>query len=93
MRMRSFESVEDLSKELARVIATDEALCIGIDEKDGSAKTTLAQQISSNIHATLISVDDFVEKKRGGYVPYLRLEDLGVGLVVSQCSTNRPQTP
>lgn len=71
-----FESDEKLAEEVARGISVGQAVRIGIDGKDGSGKTTLAQRIAEQIKGKVVSLDEYVEKNKGGYVPYLRVEEI-----------------
>ncbi len=67
-----FESDEQLTEEVARGISVGQI--IGIDGKDGSGKTTLAHRIAGRIKGKVVSLDEYVEKKKDGYVPYLHVE-------------------
>lgn len=74
--MTIFESQGRLAEEVARGIPVGQAVRIGIDGKDGSGKTTLAQRIAEQIKGEVVSLDEYVEKKKGGYVPYLRVKEI-----------------
>ena len=49
---------------------------IAIDGTDGVGKTTLAVALQNSLGGTLVSLDDFVLEKHGGYVPYLKTVEL-----------------
>ncbi len=53
---------------------------IAIDGTDGVGKTTLALGLQATIGGTVVSLDDFVLKNRGGYVPYLKTAELKAAL-------------
>ena len=74
--MTIFEEEEKLAEEVVRSISVDQAMIIGIDGKDGSGKTTLAQRIAEQIKGEVVSLDEYVEKKKGCYVQYLRLNEI-----------------
>lgn len=74
--MNLFRSADELSREIARTVSRGSARYIGIDGKDGSGKTTLAQVIAAAIGGIVVSLDDYVEKNRGGYVPHLRVTEI-----------------
>jgi ABC-type dipeptide/oligopeptide/nickel transport system ATPase component len=71
-----FKSDEELAEEVAKCISVGQAVTIGIDGKDGSGKTTLAQRIAEKIKGKVVSLDEYVEKKKDGYVPYLRVDEI-----------------
>lgn len=49
---------------------------VGIDGVDGCGKTTLAKTLAAQLKIPLISVDDYLNKKRGSYLEHLRYENL-----------------
>ena len=49
---------------------------IGVDGVDGCGKTTLAARIAAQLDVPLISLDDFLDKNRGGYLGHLHYEEL-----------------
>ena len=49
---------------------------IGIDGVDGCGKTTLAKSLVGQLDIPLISLDDYLDKNRGGYLDHLRYEEL-----------------
>lgn len=57
---------------------------IGIDGTDGVGKTTLATRIQGTTGGTVVSLDDFVLKNRGGYVPNLQLADFRAALAAHE---------
>jgi hypothetical protein len=52
------------------------AAVIGIDGTDGVGKTTLANELGEVIGVPVVSLDDFVAKNQGSYVPHLQISDL-----------------
>lgn len=73
--MNTFTSEQELASELSRVAKAGSVRIIGIDGKDGAGKTTVAERIARATNGTVVSLDEYVEKSRGGYVPYLRVPD------------------
>ncbi len=67
-------------EEIARLLRTSYAPAVtgtvAIDGTDGVGKTALAMAVQRVIGGTVISLDDFVEENRGGYIPYLRAAEL-----------------
>lgn len=51
-------------------------LRIGVDGVDGCGKTTLAKSLAEQLDIPLISLDDYLDKNRGGYLDHLRYEEL-----------------
>lgn len=49
---------------------------IGIDGVDGCGKTTLAKNLAEQLDVPLISLDDYLDEKRDGYLDHLRYEEL-----------------
>jgi hypothetical protein len=49
---------------------------IGIDGMDGTGKTHLAGKLAELLGATVISLDGYVDKKQGAYIPYIRCQDV-----------------
>ncbi|MEW5966384.1 MAG: shikimate kinase [Pseudomonadota bacterium] len=49
---------------------------IGADGVDGCGKTTLAKSLAEQLEIPLISLDDYLDKNRGGYLGHLRYEEL-----------------
>lgn len=56
---------------------------IAIDGTDGVGKTTLAGALQAAVGGTVVSLDDFVSEKRGGYLPHLRTAELKAALETS----------
>jgi hypothetical protein len=82
--MHEVNTVRELVELLSSSYAT--AVLIGIDGTDGAGKTTLAKELGQSMGATVVSLDDFVPKDSGSYVPHLRTDDLRETL----CSAGRP---
>ena len=59
---------------------------IGIDGTDGVGKTTLANELGRAIGVPIVSLDDFIVKNQGSYVPHLQISDLREALA----SAGRP---
>lgn len=50
---------------------------ITIDGMDGSGKTTLACFLQSTLNCRIVSLDSFLEKNKGSFLPFLKRNDLG----------------
>ena len=57
---------------------------IGIDRGDGVGKTTLARNLQALVGGRVISLDNFVVKHQGGYIPHLKKPELLEELNVKQ---------
>jgi hypothetical protein len=76
--------LDELHGKLKGLISGRRKVCIGIDGMDGVGKTPLAQKLAMLLGATVISLDDHVDKKRGMYVPYVRCQE--VTAAIEACS-------
>ncbi|MCC6491338.1 MAG: hypothetical protein IT364_27860 [Candidatus Hydrogenedentes bacterium] len=74
--MEVFKSSDEILRDLARAASDRPFRYIGVDGYDGAGKTRLARMIANRIGATVVSLDEYVEEGRGGYVPYLRIADI-----------------
>lgn len=63
-------------QELAALVRKGAYRRVGIDGVDGSGKTTLAKDLTEHLAVELISLDSYLDKKRGSYLDHLRYEDL-----------------
>jgi hypothetical protein len=43
---------------------------------DGVGKTTAGRELARRLDAQLVSLDDYLEKKRGAYLPHLQCDDI-----------------
>lgn len=74
--MVTSKSVDELANLISSKVHNEGPQYIGIDGKDGSGKTTLAKELSEQLEIEFICLDDFVEKKKGGYVAFLDIAAL-----------------
>src|SRR5436190_15075070 len=61
---------------VVEALRTANAHRIGVDGTDGSGKTTLARVVAAKLRRRLFSLDDYLEKDKGGFlefIDYLRL--------------------
>jgi hypothetical protein len=69
-------SLEELCDEIKGLMPDRPKVCIGIDGMDGVGKTSLARELAALLGATVISLDDHVERKRGEYVSWIRCQEV-----------------
>lgn len=62
--------------EVVEILREVSAKRIGIDGADGVGKTTLARDIAKSIGFTHLNLDDFLEKNQGGFVHFIKYDDL-----------------
>lgn len=61
---------------LAAFLKFSAARRIGVDGIDGIGKTTLAADLCSRLDYRCYSLDDFIEKNKGSYIPSLQVYNL-----------------
>jgi hypothetical protein len=81
MNVITLTSIDDLSSHLLELFAQKRATIVGIDGMDGIGKSTLANDVARRIDAKLISLDNYLDRKMGAYVAYLRCAELKVALM------------
>jgi hypothetical protein len=64
------EALEDLAQQLR------ERERIGVDGTDGVRKTSISTSLSQTLGLPLLSLDDYLVKKQGGFVEFLRYDEL-----------------
>lgn len=72
------ETITEFDEVLAH-LKTTAASCrivVGIDGMEGVGKTTLAKKLEKALRARVVSLDDYVKKKRGAYVPFLKVNEI-----------------
>jgi hypothetical protein len=74
--MVAVSSTSDLVAVLKKSLTDQVAAVIGIDGIDGSGKTTLAQELGEALGLPIVSIDSFLDKKKGSYLDHLRYSDL-----------------
>jgi hypothetical protein len=77
-------SLEELHNELKGLTADRVRVRIGIDGMDGIGKTPLAHQLATLLGATVISLDDYLDRDRRAYVPHIRCRE--VTAAIEACS-------
>jgi len=73
---KTITSIDVLCKRVKEITAERTTLVIGLDGMAGVGKTTVGKELARRLNARLISLDDYVEKKRGTYVPHLRCDEI-----------------
>lgn len=53
---------------------------IGLDGMDGVGKSTLAKVLGAKMNYPVVGLDDYLERERGGYIDYLRYDELQIML-------------
>ena len=71
--------------ELALALRAAEARHIGVDGSDGVGKTTLAQAIAGILRYQIFSLDDYLDKQQGAFVPNIHFDKLASDLAQAQC--------
>ena len=74
--MHEIHSPDELAELLLKSYTHALSCTIAIDGKDGVGKTPLAVALQAAVGGTVISLDNFVEDVRYGYIPYLRTAEL-----------------
>jgi len=72
--------------ELIETILNTSPRLVGIDGKDGSGKSTAACEIAKATGASVISLDDFIDKGKGTFADNLRYEEIGAAISKSNGS-------
>ncbi len=62
--------------ELARALRASEARHIGVDGSDGVGKTPLAKASAGVLRYQLFSLDDYLDKQQGAFLPYIYYDKL-----------------
>ena len=70
--------------ELAQALRAAEARRIGVDGSDGVGKTPLAQAIAGILRYQLFSLDDYLHKEQGAFVPNIHYDKLASDLAKAQ---------
>jgi hypothetical protein len=78
--MHEVSAVDELAELLRRQFPSSLTGTIAMDGADGVGKTTLAVALRRLVGGTIISVDDYVAKNQGTYVPSLRALELRAAL-------------
>lgn len=73
--MTAFNSAKELARQLSGAVSLIDGAIIGVDGYTGVGKTTLAGQIANEIGGKVLSLDSYLEKNRGRYLPNLRIEE------------------
>lgn len=63
-------------KELSASVKRTKYQRIGVDGINGARKSSIAVVIAKDLQLELVSLDDYLQKNKGGYVEFLHYEDL-----------------
>jgi hypothetical protein len=72
----SITSLKELHSMLRSLMPNVRRVCIGIDGMLGAGKTCLVGKLYPLLGAKVISLDDYVDKQRGTYVPHIRCQEV-----------------
>ena len=70
--------------ELAQALRAADARRIGVDGSDGVGKTTLAQALAGILRCQLISLDDYLHKQQGAFIPNIHYGKLASDIAQAQ---------
>jgi hypothetical protein len=76
-------SLEELHNKVKELTPAGLRACIGIDGMDGIGKTPLAHKLATLLGAAVISLDDYLDRKRGAYVPHIRCQEVTAAIDAS----------
>jgi hypothetical protein len=71
-----FHSEEDLVDTITAENSITADFFLGVDGRDGAGKTTLTRYLAEKIGASVISLDEFIEKNKDAYMSSIRFSDL-----------------
>lgn len=71
-----FTSIYTKSEDIVELLRINKPKIIGIDGKDGTGKSTLAKELSNKLSYKIICLDNYINKKQGGYFKFINLQDL-----------------
>ena len=76
--MKPFDNPEDLAQQLSSDLAEliSDTAAIGIDGRDGSGKTPLAEKLSTLLSVPFLSLDDHLIKNQDRYVCSLKCDEI-----------------
>ena len=66
----------DNLEEIGQLIRNKNYRFIGVDGTNGAGKSTMASKLSKAIGLTHINLDDFLNKKQGGYLEFLKYDEI-----------------
>lgn len=69
-------SIYTKPEDIIEFLITKKPKIIGIDGKDGTGKSTLAKELSNKLSYKIICLDNYINKKQGGYFKFINLQDL-----------------
>lgn len=61
------------------------AICIGVDGSDGVGKTTLSKTIATRMEFPVLSLDDYLVPKQGGFLEFLQYDRLRDAISTAPC--------
>jgi hypothetical protein len=81
--LQDLTTLAGLHDKINTVMSERPTRLIGIDGMDGIGKTWLAGKLAELLGATVISLDKYVDKKQGAYVPHIRCQDVKAAIEAS----------
>lgn len=71
----TFSDPADLTDRLRDLIGT-EGVVVSVDGIDGSGKSNLGRILARRLDAVHIEIDDFLDRKKGGFIDHIRYSEL-----------------
>ncbi len=82
-------NVSDLIIAITAETDLNKSAMIGIDGVAGCGKSKIAEQLSKEIGAKWIEVDEYLDKHKGGYIPFIKYDQLE-GDIKKERKQNQP---
>jgi hypothetical protein len=76
-------SEEELFTLLNNLMPRGRRVCIGVDGLDGIGKSTLARAMAKRLGGSVISLDDYLNKKQNRYVQHIRCNEVDAAIATS----------
>jgi uridine kinase len=83
-----YDDVVELARELRGRLPTHGPAIVSVDGWTGSGKSTVAKAVADRIGCACVSLDDYLDRHRGGYLEHLDYPKLKADLVIDTCVTN-----
>jgi hypothetical protein len=74
--LKVFRNRDTLIKEIAQTVSHSAGYLITVDGVNGSGKTHLSAELAQALGAEHVEVDRFLERHKGGYLEFVRYDEL-----------------